>query len=489
MDVMDTKPKKDSLYNFGFRGWILVIYQAIGYAVYTALTNYPSNVMSQYYGGATTSTLMSLVGTPLGFVINYLILAPNVGKVKSWKKVSLTCFIIGLCASVLIMIIPPAEDQSKINWLWAFAYLINNTCMSYGGCSFTTYIIGNWFPRKRGIVMGISTMAFPIVTGICLSLFMTVYYGALGRTGSMVKANFIAFAPWWALAIIGIILFSIFIKDYPEMVGCYRDNDPSFTKEQAMEMMMKEIENRRTSVWKRKVIWGCLDWYMISLPAGWLLSCAMAYMVQVIPVLYSYGPALDVLAVPGFVLMSSGANAVLFGLAIFALFGSWYLGVIDSKYGPKLAIFITALIMLAAGILGMIHNIICTVAATWLLGLFMGASSNFGLSAVVRYWRGEDFQAVMTGAPPVGMVVSAPLSYVMAALGKVNYDYAFLLITILAVVCAVMNRIFNEKRLYDYDKKLRIAAGKEPDNVLYDRIGMEARQRAAMKELKAAKRG
>ena len=77
----------------------------------------------------------------------------------------------------------------------------------------------------------------------------------------------------------------------------------------------------------------------------------------------------------------------------------------------------------------------------------------------------------------------------MAALGKVNYDYAFLLITILAVVCAVMNRIFNEKRLYDYDKKLRIAAGKEPDNVLYDRIGMEARQRAAMKEMRAAKRG
>ena len=484
---MDTSVKKDSLYNFGFRGWILVIYQAIGYAVYTALTNYPSNIMSQYYGGATTTTLMSLVGTPLGFVINYLILAPNVGKVKSWKKVALICFIIGLIASVSIMVIPPAEDQTKTNWLWAFAYLVNNTCMSYGGCSFTSYIVGNWFPRKRGIVMGISTMAFPIVTGICLSFFMTVYYSALGRTGSMVKANFIAFSPWWALAIIGIILFAIFIKDYPEMVGCYRDNDPTFTKEQAMEMMMKEIENRRKSVWKRKVIWGCIDWYLISLPAGWLLSAAMAYMVQVIPVLYSYGPALDVLAVPGFVLMSSGANAVLFGLAIFALFGSWYLGVIDSKYGPKNAVFITGLIMLAAGILGMIHNIICTVAATWLLGAFMGASSNFGLSCIVRYWRGEDFQAVMTGGPPVGMIVSAPLSYVMAALGKVNYDYAFLLITILAVVICVANRFFNERRLYDYDKKLRIAGGLEPDNVLYDRIGMEKRQRDAMKAAKHAK--
>lgn len=484
---MEASAKKStSLYNFGFRGWILVIYQFIGYAVYTALTNYPSNVLSSYYGGATTSTLMTLIGTPLGFVINYLILAPNVGKVKSWKKVAITCFIIGLIASVGIMVIPPAADTTKINWLWAFAYLVNNTCMSYGGCSFTTYIVGNWFPRKRGLVMGLSTMSFPIVTGICLSFFMTVYYGTLAKTGSLITANFVAFAPWWGLAIVGIILFAIFIKDYPEQVGCYRDNDPSFTKEEAMAMMMKTIEERKSSVWKRKVIWGCVDWYLISLPAGWLLSCAMAYMVQVIPVLYSYGPALDVLAVPGFSLMSSGANAVLFGLAIFALFGSWYLGVIDEKYGPKTAVFITAILMLLAGILGMIHNIFCTVAATWLLGAFMGAASNLGLSCNVRYWRSEDFQSVMTGAPPVGMIVSAPLSYVMAALGKISYDYAFLLITILAVVCIVMNRLFNEKRLYDYDKKLRIAAGKEPDNVLYDRIGLEKRQREEKKAAKAA---
>ncbi len=353
--------------------------------------------------------------------------------------------------------------------------------MSYGGCSFTSYIVGNWFPRRKGTVMGITTMAFPIVTGIALSLFMNVYYSTLASTGNRVLTNFIAFAPWWALAIIGIILFSVFIKDYPEQVGCYRDNDPSFTKEEAMEMLMKELEARKKSVWKRSKIWGCLDWYLISLPAGFLLSCAMAYMVQVIPVLFSYGPALDVLAVPGFALMNSGANAVLFGLAIFALFGSWFLGVLDTKYGTRTAIFITSIVMLISGILGMIHNIICTVAATWLLGLFMGASSNFSLSCIVRYWRREDFQAVMTGAPPVGTLVSAPLPYVMAALGKISYDYAFLLISIIAVICIVMNRLFKEKRLYDYDKKLRLAAGMEADDVLYSRIGQEKRAIEAKK--------
>ena len=76
----------------------------------------------------------------------------------------------------------------------------------------------------------------------------------------------------------------------------------------------------------------------------------MGFMVQIIPVLFSFGAALDVLAVPNFVLMSSGANAVLFGLSIFACFGSWLLGVIDTKYGTKTAVFITSWIMLLAGV-------------------------------------------------------------------------------------------------------------------------------------------
>ena len=47
---------------FGTRGTLLIIYQMLAYAGYCAFTNFPQNVMSEYYGGTTTTTLMNLFG-------------------------------------------------------------------------------------------------------------------------------------------------------------------------------------------------------------------------------------------------------------------------------------------------------------------------------------------------------------------------------------------------------------------------------------------
>jgi MFS family permease len=184
----------------------------------------------------------------------------------------------------------------------------------------------------------------------------------------------------------------------------------------ANQMMVAEIEARKKSVWKRSKIWGCKDWWLMAIPNSLLLSCAIAFMVQIIPVLLRYNAELSVLAVPGFVLMSQGFSAVMFGLSFFACFGSWLLGVIDTKYGTRTAVFITAILMLAAGLVGMIDNPWAAVAACWLLGLFMGASSNFGLSAIVRYWRQEDFPSVYSGAPPLGTVIGSTFPFIIATI-------------------------------------------------------------------------
>ena len=38
--------------NFGFRGWMLIIYQAIAFVTYQVFTNYPLNILADMYGGA-----------------------------------------------------------------------------------------------------------------------------------------------------------------------------------------------------------------------------------------------------------------------------------------------------------------------------------------------------------------------------------------------------------------------------------------------------
>ena len=203
----------------------------------------------------------------------------------------------------------------------------------------------------------------------------------------------------------------------------------------------------------------------------------MAFMVQIIPVLNGYGEALDVLILSDtFILLNSGPSTVLFGLAIFACFGSWFLGVLDTKYGTKTAVFITSIIMLVAGILGALDNVWCAVAATWLLGLFMGAASNFGLSGIVRYWRQEDFPSVYSGAPPVGTVISAAMPFIVAAIASAfTYKGAFIFVAIMAVVCIVLNRLFHPRGIIAYDNKLREAAGLPLDDVLEQRLVREGK--------------
>ena len=457
---------------FGSRGTTLMIYQVLAYAGYTAFTNFPQNAMSQFYGGTTTTTLMNLIGGIVGYLITYFIVAPRIGRIKNMKRVGILIGLVSLVFCALICVIPPTMAA-----LWCTAFVLVLITTQMWACFFVTMLIGNWFPRRKGTVMGIVTIAFPIVTGICLNLFMIQFGTLMGTGASLLTATVVSFSPYWLLSLIGIIICGIFLKDFPEQVGAYRDNDKSFTPEMANKMLVAEIEARKKSVWKRSKIWGCLDWWLMAIPNSLLLSCAIALMVQIIPVLMGYNEQLSVLAIPGFVLMSQGFSAVLFGLAIFATAGSWFLGVIDTKFGTRFAVAVTAILMLAAGIFGAINNVWCIVAACWLLGLFMGAASNFGLSGIVRYWRQEDFPSVFSGAPPLGTVIGATFPFIIAVIAaRFTYNGAFLFIGIMAVISLVCLSLFNPKRLADYDNKLRVAAGLPADDVLEQRVDMEKKK-------------
>ena len=57
---------KQQRLGFGGRGSILMIYQILAYAGYTAFTNFPQNILSGFYGGTQRLTFMNLIGSLLG---------------------------------------------------------------------------------------------------------------------------------------------------------------------------------------------------------------------------------------------------------------------------------------------------------------------------------------------------------------------------------------------------------------------------------------
>ncbi len=468
--------------SFGWRGWMLMIYQMCAYVGYVAFTSYPVNVLSDIVGGTTVTTLITMIGSLLSFFITYFIVAPRIGRIRNQKALSLLFGVISMAIGALIILIP--ADTMTV--LWCICFGAGLLTFPLWANTMTTILIGNWFPRRKGTVMGIVTLSYPLASAICLSLFTGQHGLVLNQTGSVVKANISAWLPYFIVCVIGLIICALFIKTYPEDAGCFRDNDKTFTKEMADAQLAIELENRKKSVWKRSKIWGCAQWWFAIIPTNIIMLTAVAFMVQIVPALISFNDKFQIFAIPGFKLMSMGFTSVLFMMGISAMIGSYILGILDTKYGTKKAIFITSIVMTLCGILGAINNSWTLFAATMMLGVFMGAGSNFGFSALVRYWRPEDFPAVYTGAPPLNTVMNAVFPYIFAAIGSLSLGYhgTFIFVAILGAISIVLNVLFNPKKLADYDAKLREEAGLPVDNVLYDRIGMEEKAIAAKKAAK-----
>ena len=69
---------------FGFRGWMLIIYQFIAFLTYLAFTNWPMNALADMYGGQQTVSMIYTIAQVLG-IATQLILSRNIGKVKNIK--------------------------------------------------------------------------------------------------------------------------------------------------------------------------------------------------------------------------------------------------------------------------------------------------------------------------------------------------------------------------------------------------------------------
>lgn len=435
-------------YSIGFRGWMLVIYQAIAFLTFISFTNYPMNILADMYGGSQTVSTIYTVSTLLCIVIQ-LTLSTRIGKVKNIKLMGVIFGAISLVLALGIMLIPPANAL-----LWQICYgLLVLFVVLY--CTFSLGIlVGQWFPRRKGTIMGIATLAFPIgnalISGFASSVFKKGYPDVAG-----------AFLPFFIVALIGLLIGAIFVKDYPEQCGAYRDNDKSVTPEAAKAMMEAEIVNKKTSVWTLGNTLRTRDFWLITLPMGFLLMCAVGMMTQTASII---GPYAEDLAFIG------GFGGVMITICIMGCFGSWLLGVLDTKFGTKTAITISVIIMIFSGVIGFVQNAICLLISLICLAIFMGASSNFTVSAAAQYWRREDFSNVFACVNPIANIVQAVGPMIIAILiATQGYTSAFLMTGILGVVSLIMISMFKPEHVKAVDDEYRTAAGKPLDEALVGR--------------------
>ncbi len=476
--------KKKQL-GFSARGWILIAYQFIAFVVYTAFTSYPLNILSSFYDSSVDETVsnteVSFLYTSgmIAGVIVQLVLASFIGKLKSVKWMGLVIGAIAIVLAFCITLIPMYDK----NPVWSVCYFLENMFVTMW-CTFAIGIlVGQWFPRRKGTVMGIATIAFPFANAIT-SLFAQKIFSVVIPVSSdqFVPAIamgdysvvFKAFLPFIIIAIIACALAALFLKDYPEQCGEYRDNDKSITAEMARKMMLEEINNKRTSCWKLNHTLTNRDFWFITIPMGILLMFSVGMMTQTSNILSVYGWG------------SADGDGAMYGIimlviALCGAVGSFILGLIDTKIGTKKAIVISLVVMLLAGVLGIIPSGNTLIASLVCLGVFMGASSNFTVSAAAQYWRREDFGTVFATINPIANIICQVGPVLIAILWGVGMaatksgasfggnQYVFAAAALFAGISIILTCLFSSRHIKEVDDKYRAKEGKAIDDELVGR--------------------
>ena len=444
------QPKKSI--NFGFRGWMLILFQAIAFVTYQAATNYPLNILNGLFdgfGGAPSGQqLLSMIYTVAAVIgiICQLVLSNYIGRAKSVKRIALGLGAVTLVLLLLMMLLPAPSG------VWLLCYgLVNISSVMYATFA-VGILIGQWFPTRKGTVMGIATFAFPIANGL-----VSVFAGRAFAKGY--PDIFGAFLPFFIVFVLGWLIGLVFITDYPEQCGAYRDNDKSMTPEVARAMMEQEIENKKTTVWKLGHTLACRDFWFITIPMGFLLMFSVGTMTQTQDIIGQVG--LDFGSTMGMIM-------------IFGLLGSYLLGLLDTKFGTKRSVLIALCIMVAAGVLGALssrENPGLLRLALICLALFMGASSNYTVSAAAQYWRREDFSSVFAVVNPVANVLASSGPAVVAMLfhSSMGYRAIFIVTAVVAVLSIILTLMFSPAHVKEMDDRYRAAAGKPLDDALVGR--------------------
>lgn len=435
---------------------MLILYQAIAYLTFLAFTNYPMNVLADMYGGAQKISTLYTIATIVCLIV-VLILGKFVGKFKSVKKFSIIIGIIGLVLAVGVMAIPPAMQT-----LWLVVYFLE-TLFIVLWCTFSVgIIVGQWFPRRKGTAMGIATLAFPI-GNFLVSIFVM---NAFPENAPPAVAT--AFLPFLIVGVIGLLIGIFLIKDYPEMVGAYRDNDKTITPEVAKQMMEREIEAKKNSVWTIGRTLTSRGFWFLTIPMGFLLMCSVGMMTQTQAIIGTF--------------VELNFQTTMLLIAVLACVGSWILGILDTKFGTKKAIVISVIVMIIGGFLGSLYNPICLTIALACLAVFMGASSNFTVSGAAQYWRREDFPRAFSCVSPVASFLQAIGPMIVATLlfsrsgdpstwlfPPGDYRPAFLFAGIAGVASLVLILIFKPAQIKLADDKFREKAGLALDDELVGR--------------------
>lgn len=425
--AVNAKPdgNKGSIVNFGGWGWLTIVFCLLMFWFYVGMvndgTNYLAPAVAENLGVPKATILACNSVAGLVGVVFYIILGQVNKKIGAAKTAGITTIIAAVaywCAGNAVSIA---------------MYLIS-MCFVVGGIMTAGYIAGGtlvatWFPKKKGIVMGYTTMGHNLSSAFYVPLVM-VLFASHGVKGGVVPICI-------AAAILGVLIL-IFQKSTP----FERNLNPDNVSDKVYKEEYDTVDDAATDNggWTVGKLLKTKELWIAAVTTGAFQICSVGVMQQLVSRNIELGMP-EVTAVTTMTILALGG-----------VVGSWLIGIIDDKIGTKKT-------MIGFGVwyaVALLLNFTATSSVTPLVyvSLFMiamgiGGSANFTTSLPTSIFGRQGFAVVNSVCFPIQGAVTALCflinSIVLSATGG-NLRYAYLVFAVVALCVSAVVATVNEHK-------------------------------------------
>lgn len=356
---------------------------------FAALHGWDSNLL---LGFATPAGVIAVVG---GILFGRMVIKTGVRKLAGFSLILTGALyaVFGFVSSPVLYFI----------CLTAFCFV----SMAFGLIC-TATLMGNWFPRKKGIALGWATMGAPICTATFV-MILSALYGKFGvGIGSLIMGC--------VIMALGVASF-FWVKDRPAEVGALPDNLEDGNE--AYLAQMEEIKNYKSPFTIGRLLKD-KDMWLIAAGFGMLWMVTVGVVSQFVPRMVSvYAPIIGEEAA------SSKALLMLTIAAVVGIGGSYFWGWLDQKIGTKLASCVYSVSYIVALLLLIFAKVeIFTYMAVIFVGFGIGGLLNLMPSLVIAVYGRKDFAAANALVSPIASLIQKGAFIIMAvALSASGGDY------------------------------------------------------------------
>lgn len=427
------KDNRNSVVAFGAQGWFHIIYMLLMFWFYVGMINDGSNniagnIAQNMLGSAkmagTISTCNSIAGI-LG-VILFIVIGVINRKIGARYMSGINCIIAGITYIGVLN----APNTTVYTIMMAITC---GTIMSAGYlCG--GVLVANWFPKKKGIVMGYTTMGHNLATAIYVPLILFLV-GKFGVTHACYPISIGCIA----LGIVGIL----FVRNTPFERNYYPDNVSKEVYDEFYDTVDDSAAGEKDGGWTIGKLLKCDQVWIVAIVTGIFQICSVGTMSQMIN-----------RTTNGFGFSMTIAATIMSVCAVVGVAGSFMIGVLDQKLGTKKAMILFGCWYACA----LLFNFTNTMAGFWIsivmIGIGIGGSANFTTSLPASVFGRQGFDKVNSVLFPIQGIITALTFAINGAVMNMtggNVRYAYIIDACLALVNVLLIALFVKDHKYNRD--------------------------------------